>query len=83
MNCTQIKNSSLEPQNGKLAIKHFQVENKKSKIKNDYSKCHYNLRKIENIFFLKSVISVISGFLPDMFNHSCNISKISVVNSFD
>ena len=41
MNCTQIKNSSLEPQNGKLAIKHFQVENKKWKIKNDYSKCHY------------------------------------------
>ena len=39
MNCTQIKNSLLEPQNGKLAIKHFQVENKKWKIKNDYGKC--------------------------------------------
>ena len=54
MNCTQIKNSSLEPQNGKLAIKHFQVENKKWKIENDYSKCHYNSRKIENTFFLES-----------------------------
>ena len=56
MNCTQIKNSSFEPQNGKLAIKHFQVENKKWKIKNDYSKCRYNLRKIENIFFSKVTI---------------------------
>ena len=54
MNCTQIKNSSLEPQNGKLAIKHFQVENKKWKIKNDYSKCHFNSHKIENTFFLES-----------------------------